>query len=80
MLCSIASDGLCRVLGMCWCFPSHSRPVSQELDIELNCTIAAESLANMPVSLMRLVLGHCSSVPASSLASIGRLSALSDWH
>ena len=61
---------------MCWCFTSHCKLVLQELHIVLNCTIAAESLESMPVSLRRMALDHCASVPASSLASIGRLSAL----
>ena len=32
----------------------------------------------MPTSLRRLTLGHCTSVPASSLATIGRLSVLEE--
>ena len=52
--------------------------VLQDLDIEVCGPIAAESLANMPVSLRRLVLHDCYSVPASSLTSIKRLSALEE--
>ena len=39
-------------------------------------TLAAESLANLPVSLQRLRLSRCFSVPAHSLAHLGRLPAL----
>ena len=50
----------------------------QDLEVSRSGTLAAESLASMPVSLRRLVLQDCFSVPTSSLASIKRLSALEE--
>jgi hypothetical protein len=57
---------------------THCNAVLQELDMYRCYTIAAESLAKMPVSLRRLVLRDCYGVPASALTSIKRLSALED--
>ena len=53
-------------------------PISQDLEIERDSTVGADSLASMPTSLRRLTLAHCDSVPASSLASIGRLLVLEE--
>ena len=59
-----------------WCILTHCKPVSQDLKIDWDCTVGAETLASMPTSLRRLTLAHCTSVPASSLTTIGRLSVL----
>ena len=50
----------------------------QDLEVSQSDTLAAESLASMPVSLRRLMLQDCFSVPASALTSIKRLSALEE--
>ena len=59
-----------------WRLVTHCQPISQDLTIESDSAVGANSLASMPTSLRRLTLGHCNSVPASSLTSIGRLSVL----
>ena len=55
-------------------FPDSS---CQDLDV-IESEIAAESLASIPLSLRRLMMRDCGSVPVSSLASIKRLSALEE--
>lgn len=78
-LCGTAAGSQGRKLDACrhGCFRELHTPCTlQDLEIQGSHTLAAESLASMPMSLQRLVLNHCPAVPASSLASLGRLTAL----
>ena len=61
-----------------WRLLTHCQPISQDLKIESDSAVGANSLASMPTSLRRLTLGHCTSVPASSLTTIGRLLVLEE--
>ena len=57
---------------------SFPDPSCQDLEVAESGSIAAESVASMPVSLRRLMMRDCDGVTASSLASIKRLSALEE--
>ena len=52
------------------------QPMYQDLDVASCNTFGTESLANLPVSLLRLRLNGCFSLLPNSLAHLGRLTAL----